>query len=367
VARVTPSSPCLDDNTLVALVRGRLKADELARAHEHLDACPPCRRLTARFAERFEPLGERCSSPDSYALGRYFVIGDLGRGGMGRVLLAYDSKLDRKVALKQIRSRELDLSLEARAWALREARAMARTSHPNVLAVYDADEIDGQIFIAIEYLEGRTLREWLRQPRSWREILAVFCAAGEGLAAVHRAGLVHRDFKPDNVLVGNDGRVCLMDFGLARPETMPGPALGRVEPEDGSILERPQSGSSALSGTPGYIAPEALRKERGPLSDQFSFFVSLWEALCGARPFDGPSLLSQLIAAERGEVRAVSRERAVPARLRRLMLVGLASDSGRRFPSMAQALVALRREAGSQESMSPPRLTRSRLSMRKAR
>jgi tetratricopeptide (TPR) repeat protein/predicted Ser/Thr protein kinase len=351
---------CLDENALQALARGWLGAEALGRAHEHLDVCALCCRLAAEVAEdasihsqagTVEPWATADSGPSEpgspaaggYPLGRYFVIGSLGQGGMGQVLLAYDAKLDRKVALKQVRARESPLPPEARALLLREAQAMARLSHPNVLTVHDAGEIDGQVIIAMEYVQGRTLRHWLKEPRSWREILATLCASGEGLAAAHRAGLTHRDFKPDNVLVGEDGRVRVTDFGLARAERSPELVLEGLAPEGSRNLAAPRTDSGALSGTPGYVAPEALRGEQGPLSDQFSFFVSLYEALYGERPFEGSSLGGQLRAAEQGRVRPAPRGRSVPKWLRRLVLIGLSPEPGKRFSSMADALAALGR------------------------
>ena len=332
---------CLDENSLQAFARGTLSAGELARAQAHIDECVPCRRLAAEVAADASqesavagtepppvalPSAEPSKPPGAYALGRYFVIETLGQGGMGQVLLAYDSKLDRKVALKRVRAHGAPLRPGARSGLLREAQAMARLSHPNVLTVHDAGELDGEVFIAMEYVRGHTLRDWLKEPRGWREILAMYCAAGEGLSAAHRAGLVHRDFKPDNVLVGEDGRIRVTDFGLA---------------ERGGGLEGPRTELGPLSGTPGYIAPEALLGKRGPLSDQFSFFVSLHEALHGERPFKGPTIVAQIEAAERGEIQPARPGRRVPKWLRRTVRTGLSADPGQRFPSMAEALAAL--------------------------
>ncbi len=355
--------PCLDENALQGFAQGTLGAEELAQAHAHLDGCAQCRRVAAllasataesaraaaRSASVAEPGGALEPSQARGSFGRYFVIEPLGRGGMGEVLLAYDPKLDRNVALKRLRSREADLPISARARLLREAQAMARLSHPNVLTVHDAGELEGEVFISMEYVRGHTLRQWLDEPRDWRETLAVFRAAGEGLAAAHRAGLIHRDFKPDNVLVGEDGRVRVTDFGLARaqalpeasPEARPGGALPGAGSSDGPGAPSTQTG--ALLGTAGYIAPEALRSELGPLSDQFSFFVSLYEGLYGVRPFEGRTPQAQLQAAQRNELRPAPSERGVPKRLRRLLLVGLAADPNRRFASMEGALTALSR------------------------
>ncbi len=346
---------CLDENALQALAGGTLGARELASAHQHLDVCPLCRRLAAAVAAGGSTGSQAVSTEPqalpgaseawgraAYSLRRYFIIESLGQGGMGQVLLAYDAKLDRKVALKRVRTREARLPLDAQALLLREAQAMARLSHPNVLTVHDAAEIDGEVIIAMEYVKGRTLRHWLQEPRSWREVLAMFRAAGKGLAAAHRAGLIHRDFKPDNVLVGEDGRVRVTDFGLARPDEAPELAKD-LAPEGAPNSATVRTDAGALSGTPGYIAPEALQRQRGPLSDQFSFFVSLYEALYGERPFEGSSAGAQLKAASQGQVRAAPPGRGVPKWLRRLVLIGLSKDPGQRFPSMAVALDALTR------------------------
>src|SRR5262249_35527848 len=143
---------------------------------------------------------------------KFIVIGEVGAGGMGVVLAGYDPTLDRRVALKLLRTDRVDPG--ARGRLLREAQALARLSHGNVITVFAFGAIEDSVFLAMELVDGMTLRRWLREPRSWRETLAAFVAAGRGLAAAHRAGLVHRDFKPDNVLVGSDGRVRVTDFGV---------------------------------------------------------------------------------------------------------------------------------------------------------
>ena len=167
---------------------------------------------------------------------RYVVIEQLGRGGMGVVYRAYDPELDRSVAIKVLRAARTD---QARARLLREAQALARLTHPNVVAVHDAGTFGDEVFIATELVDGTTLKAWLREkPRTRREILAVLVAAGDGLDGAHRAGLVHRDFKPDNVMIGKDGRARVLDFGLAR-------AIGDAEPEPLSV----ESDDGALTPT----------------------------------------------------------------------------------------------------------------------
>ena len=161
--------------------------------------------LTGTARQKFSVAGGR--------VGRYLIIEPIGHGGMGVVYKAYDPELDRRVAIKVLRKAR---SERARVRLQREAQAQARLSHRNVVAVHDVGEVDGSVFVAMEYLEGETLHHWQRQSRSLAEILEVYGAAGSGLQAAHRAGLVHRDFKPGNVIVGRDGRVCVLDFGLAR-------------------------------------------------------------------------------------------------------------------------------------------------------
>lgn len=262
-------------------------------------------------------------------IGRYIVFEVLGEGGMGRVLRAYDPKLRRDVALKLLR---FEGDEPARARLIAEAQSMARLSHPNVLPVYDHDfDFDGgRPFIAMEYVEGTTLRRWLEDHRPSRAaIMDAFLAAGAGLAAAHAAGLVHCDFKPSNVLRGRDGRVRVMDFGLASV------ALAGDE----------SSPRADVMGTPSYMAPE--QHVGGALdarSDQYAFAVSLWEALHGRRPFVGDTA-EELAAAKRAMELATAEVRsAVPGSLRRALLRGLAPDPSDRFPTMEAMLVELRKD-----------------------
>ncbi len=249
-------------------------------------------------------------------VGRYVILHPIGQGGMGVVYAGYDPELDRKVALKLLRPDRAGGEV-ARSRLLREAQAIARLSHPNVVAVFDAASFGDQVFIAMELVPGRTLREWLQEkPRSWREVIALFLDAGRGLAAAHAAGLVHRDFKPDNVLLGDDGRVRVVDFGLARPAGI------ETDDGDGSIL-----------GTPAYMAPEQLRGAPADArSDQYGFCVALWEALYGRRPGDAsPSA-------------GAPRASPIPPWLRQALLRGLSADPAERHPSMDALLAVLGRD-----------------------
>src|SRR6185295_16502641 len=281
------------------------------------------------------------------ALGRYVILERLGAGGMSEVYAAYDPQLDRRVALKLLRPDVVAAMAgdEGRARVLREAQALARLSHRNVVAVHDVGTEDGEIFIAMEYVEGVTARRWLHeQERSWKEILSVFDQAARGLAAAHDAGLVHRDVKPDNILVTSAGRVVVLDFGLARGAGVPDPGVrapatqaGRPPPTPvpSQSLDTPLTRVGDLMGTPRYMSPEQL--SAGAIdgrSDQFSFCISLYEALYGERPFPGehvPELLGQI---ERFKMPQRGPLSKVPAWVDDLLGKGLSVDPGKRFESM---------------------------------
>jgi serine/threonine protein kinase/tetratricopeptide (TPR) repeat protein len=309
--------------------------------------------------------GGDLSSPSDYgedeglqrgdSVGRYVVLETLGAGGMGVVHAAYDPELDRKLALKLLRPRApgSHASSNGHARLIREAQAMAKLSHPNVVAVHDVGEHDGQVFLAMEFVEGQTVAAWLRAgPRPWQEVTKVFRAAGRGLAAAHEAGLVHRDFKPENVMIDARGRVKVMDFGLARArsravETHPSaPGLERelraavgVGGSDAITRE------GAIVGTPAYMAPEQYcGAETDARTDQFAFCVSLYEGLYGKRPFAGTSLAVLVAAICEGRLREAPRGSAVPAWLRRLVLRGLSPQPEQRWPSMVALLHELDRD-----------------------
>lgn len=281
------------------------------------------------------------------AFGRYVILDFVGKGGMGVVYTAYDPELDRRVALKLLRpDRDRPEGRSAsRLRLLREAQAIARLSHPNVITVHDAGSSGDRVFVAMEYVEGRTLRHWLEKERpSWREILDRFLLAGRGLAAAHEAGLIHRDFKPDNVLLGEDGRVRVVDFGLARAAGEPEEAR-REESGSGALLDSPLTQFGVALGTPAYMAPEQLRGEPSDArSDQFSFCVALWEALYGQRPFPGADSKAVAAAMASGTVREAPAGTRVPGRLREALLRGLNADPARRHESMGDLLRVLERD-----------------------
>ncbi len=268
--------------------------------------------------------------------GRFQIIGALGAGGMGMVLAAYDPDLDREIAIKVLHP---DTAVEAGGPSAterlgREARAMARLAHPNVVTVYEVGAIAGRTFVAMELVEGKTLRQWISEPRTWRAVVAMFVAAGRGLAAAHDAGLVHRDFKPDNVLIGADGRPRVTDFGLVSDEP------------DVDADADPSSTDTRLAGTPPYMAPERWhRRDVGPRSDQFAFCVALWEALHGARPFAGDDLPALRRAITTGAITEPRGRRRVPRWLDAAIRRGLAVDEAARWPELTALLDRLQRGA----------------------
>jgi len=277
-------------------------------------------------------------------LGRFMILGPLGEGGMALVLRAYDPELDRKVAIKVMRA---DLYGERASIGQqrmhREAMALARLSHPNIVQVFEVGSVPGGVFIAMELVQGVNLRTWLKgQARSWREVVEVFRQAGAGLQAAHRAGIIHRDFKPDNVLVGDDGRVRVLDFGLARPE-------GEAELQERGPLtasgEQLVTQAGSLIGTPAYMAPEQhLGLSADVRSDVFGFCVSLHEALYGQRPFVGATADEVRRRVLTGEITAGPRDAGVPAWLRALVQRGLQGDPELRHASMDAVVAELSRD-----------------------
>jgi tetratricopeptide (TPR) repeat protein len=363
---------CLNDEQVLRWARG--VEDDDSRAH--LEHCVSCiervRGRKHRDAPTEDGAGRAVTVPASPAplpandplrlqkgqlIGRYVILEPLGEGGMGVVYSAFDPELNRRVALKfLLPPGSAEQGAEHRARMLREAQALAQLSHPNVIGVHDVGSWEHSIFLAMELVEGETLRSWMRaRVHSWREVVKVFLAAGEGLAAAHGAGLVHRDFKPGNVLLGKNGRICVLDFGLAKLATAADPALPAGPPQSGSSTEESRSGSASTSlldravtrvgarvGTLRYMAPEQM--EGRPVdarSDQFSFCVSLHEALYGVRPFAGNAedeLTNNVLA---GRLVAPPPGAGVPPWVRRAVLKGLSIDPAQRFPSMPALLKAL--------------------------
>jgi len=360
---------CLDANLLQAWQDGRLIDAERRVTELHLDSCVDCRHLVATLItgstpELPEPVvetsltlattlpasGSRGGVPIPRTIGRFVVTKQLGVGGMGVVYAADDPELGRQVAVKLLRGAVARDSVLAARRIMREARLAARVAHPNLVSVYEVGQHDDRVFIAMELVNGSSLNVWLKErPRSPKEILSVFVDAGRGLAAAHAAGVVHRDFKPDNVLVGVDGRARVTDFGLARRgEDDRG---SNVDDEERARAKRTSlsdlSNAAAILGTPAYMAPEQHSgANTDPRTDQFSFCVALYEALHGQRPFEGKTweALSESVMA--GRVKPPPARSRVPASLHRIVVRGLSVRPGDRFASMSELLEALGRDRG---------------------
>ena len=359
---------CLDANVVQDLMSGALDTGMRASVLAHVDTCAECRELLAVSA-RAEPrpsppaaLGEtlgtfapaggdaalaRTLVPGEPAapvvprgeagprFGRYRLLERLGAGAMGVVWLAEDPELKRKVAVKVLK--RPDAALTERLVA--EARSMARVNHPNVVAVYDVGAADGATYIAMELVQGQSLRAWqAAASHTLHEIVAHYIAAGRGLAAAHARGIVHRDFKPDNVLVGEDGRVRVTDFGLAAAKASESSTMHAISEvnltTEGSVL-----------GTPAYMAPEQFTGGNvDSRTDQFNFSVALYEALYGERPFDGATFSELADSVCEGRVRQPPPGAKVSRGLRAILLRGLAVEPGDRYPSMDHLLVELGRD-----------------------
>lgn len=310
-----------------------------------MDTCPQAKRpasdgMGVPTLIRDEPVGRIPRRSKALRrgtrIGRYIVQRVLGRGGMGVVYGAVDPQLGRRVALKLVRCD----SLRFRGRLRREALALARLCHPNIVVLFDIGTTDLGTFVAMEYVRGQSLRRWLRKtPRSTAEILRTFIAAGRGLAAAHAEGLVHRDVKPGNVMVALDGRVKVLDFGLARGEPSDDPWLANT---DEALLARRMTRADTVVGTTGYMPPEQLLgREVTAASDQFAFCVALFEALHGGRPFAGKTMLEQARAYAVGTRNPIKLRRGVPMRVRMAIERGMSLDPTDRFTSMDALLEAL--------------------------
>ena len=318
------------------------------------------------------------------SLGRYVVLGLIGKGGMGEVYAAFDPELNRKIAIKLLKASGPDAAAAAdgRQRLLREAQAIARVSNPHVVVVHDVGTFGDAVFVAMEFIEGHTLAYWEQAAKhSWREVREVFMAAGRGLVAAHAAGLVHRDFKPENVMIAQSGEVRVMDFGLAREQREDLPALARQSAEvaqkraasiadtlnagadpDATAKLAPGGGAApaprasgflhlkltqtgAILGTPAYMAPEQFAGESSDArTDQFSFSVALWEALYGRRPFGGGNVVELMANVVSGALREPPADTRVPGWIRKILLRGLQVDPAQRYPSMAALLADLGRD-----------------------
>ena len=318
---------CPDHDELCDFVARTLDVERAAAIEAHFADCDDCRTLVYALVD------DTPGSTTTPRIGRFEVLDVIGQGAMGVVYRAHDGELDRIVAIK-VRRGTARLNAEREERLRREARALARLTHPNVVSVYESGVHDGMAYVVMEYVDGVTLDTWLRERRSVEERLARMIEAGRGLAAAHAAGLIHRDFKPHNVFVSKVAKVG--DFGLARIRRAAEHA--DAEHDDGAELTMTLSAGTMI-GTPAYMAPEQLAGGVATeASDQFSFCVTLYESLFGTRPFRGDSI-RELVAAMEVGVTVPSSSRVVRSVLER----GLDRDPARRFATMSQLLDVLDR------------------------
>ena len=352
---------CPDDDLLCAFDAGALAVSERAGIANHAEACSRCRALLSALltgrssaaargdagdgANSAEPLeADPCRAARPGArVGRYILAERLGAGGMGVVYAAVDSELQRRVAVKLLHP-DRDGAAGAHERLLREARTLAKLSHPNVVTVFDIGSHDGQLFVAMELIGGGNLGSWLRRaPHTTTEIVDRLLEAGRGLAAAHAANVVHRDVKPDNILVGGDGHARVTDFGLARLAAGPRSDAQVASQAPGlPALLLTQTGTQI--GTPAYMAPEHLADgEADARTDQWAFCATLYEAVAGVRPFPIDDLDARGAAIAVGRLAPPLPARRVPRWLREIVMRGLRADPAARWPSMDALLAALAR------------------------
>jgi tetratricopeptide (TPR) repeat protein/tRNA A-37 threonylcarbamoyl transferase component Bud32 len=350
---------CPNEQALCLLAEGSLGDAEREQVIGHLSRCESCRltvsALTSKAESSVEALSEaRRPLRPGARVGRYTLIRFVGAGAMGEVWSASDDELNRTVAIKVLRlAREAVDGAMGNARLRREAQAMAKLSHPNVVSIYELG-VDGErVFCAMELVDGVTLGAWLQTARTWAAVATTMLEAGEGLLAAHRVGLVHRDFKPDNVLIERNGRVRVGDFGLASVADPTEPWVGadarRTDHGDGPSSQL-VTATGTMLGTPGYMAPEQLEAARADAkSDQFAFCVTTFEALYGRRPFAGRTVQELLSAIRAGAPTIPQHDRShrrVPLRLRRALARGLCFESKARFESMTSLLAEFQRALG---------------------
>ena len=363
--------PCVNEQTVQDLILGRLEGRVLEGVEHHVSECSSCAELIGVVARRTGSVYPRAAparpplalvTKPSIAVGtvvgRFVTVDFLGAGGMGEVYAAYDPTLERTVAMKFLRPDVIargtqDIAAER---MRREARLVAKLSHPNVVTVFEIDVFEGRLFIAMEFVDGQSVAEWLKAgPRAMRDVLRVFLAAGAGLAAAHAAGVVHRDFKPHNVMIAKGGEVRVMDFGLAHLDTEPGapasdpaapapaaPEGGATASESSAEREARLTRTGTLLGTPAYMAPEQLVGRKATArADQYSFCVALHEALFGQRPSGALGVRARTTGTTE-TVRPGPAARSVPRWIRRALKRGLSPDPADRYPSMDDLLADLR-------------------------
>ncbi len=352
---------CPSEDELGAYLASNLDPQTRRAVEAHLDRCEACYRTVLEYGKVY---GTRAAGEDPVApasepepprfIGRYRIDGQLGEGAMGVVHDAYDPSLARHVALKVLRPGPETSSQGGARRLIAEARALAQLSHPHVVPVFDAGEVDGQVYIAMERIVGPTLRTWSQTRQPWRDALRVLAEAGDGLHAAHESGLIHRDFKPDNVMVDEAGRARVLDFGLVLSGVGGQPIAvdrdGHSSPGSEELGRSHRTLAGRRVGTPRYMGPEHFEprgSDRGASpadasSDQFSFCVTAFEVLYGCAPFAGTSLLSLVTAMQAERVAAPPADSNVPGRVHRVLVRGLRADPDRRWDTMAELVDALR-------------------------
>lgn len=292
--------------------------DDTVGSADHLGKRPDSDRLV-RAVARAKIAGQLFQKKEQVKLGRYHLLEMIGAGGMGVVWGAWDPELDRLVAIKLVKAEMQGV----RDRILIEGQALAKVSHPNIVPVFDVGVVDEQVYLVMEWVRGKNLRAYCKTPRTVREILAIYRSAADGLVAAHAAGIIHRDFKPDNAILGDDGRVRILDFGLARGEVR----ADRTDPRTPSApgeksFSTPSSDLTRGAGTPRYMPPEqAEGRELTPAVDQYAFCVSLREALVERTGDD--------------------KKADVPKWIDEILTKGTAREATNRHPSMAELLHAL--------------------------
>ncbi len=381
---------CLSEEQVTAYLADTLNSSEQARLDQHLAGCPDCAAImTAFVSPEQEPATMAVGVPSDprqegaevlkrgTLLGRYVVLEQIGTGGLGQVYAAFDPELDRKVAVKLLKpsAKSVDGNQLLQVRLLREAQAMAKLSHPNVVTVYDVGTLGDQVFIAMELIDGLTLRQWGKaERRTWRAIRDVMLEVGQGLIAAHDAELIHRDLKPGNILISKDGRVRVLDFGIARG--MGQSAIDELGEDDVEFLDEVDSELTQLEqeshtvteageldtvyslmtealtrtgmfmGTPGYMPPEQYdpNAELDARADQFAFCVTLHEILYRRRPFRGKDVKSLRFAARTKQIVPERKKANVPSWLRAVILRGLEPRADDRYPSMHELIKDMTRD-----------------------
>ena len=352
---------CLDDDSVGAYLDGRLPVGESQRVEHHLGACETCRKHVSFLAQLSRsvidpdaPTGETAPPVLTRAgsrIGRFVVERTLGAGGMGVVFLAHDPELDRKVAIKVLHP-ELWEAAGAEVRLKREAQAMAKLSHPNIVPVFDVGTHGKQLVLTMEYVDGVTLDVWSREASPpWRAVLAACIAAGRGLAAAHAGGVIHRDFKPQNVLRGKDGRIVVTDFGLARSVGDGSEAAtAGATPENLGITR-----TGTVMGTPAFMAPEQFAGQPADeKSDQWNYCATVYRLLYGEPAFPGTTFAELAREVTTGAPREAPSKTEIPPWVRRVLLRGLSRDAAQRYPAMTAVLADLERD---------PRVVRRRVAI----